>query len=75
MRKKEQRIPLYKIVWCKMRYYQQLNNIPDDTLATALEVHNRTLRTYDKDASNITIGRIDKFLDMYNITLDELLNS
>lgn len=67
-------IPLYKIIWCKIRYYQQLYDISDDSLAAQLGVCSRTLSNYDKDARNITIGNIDSFLHSTNITFEELLN-
>ncbi len=75
MKKKADRITLHKKIWCKIRYYQQLNNIDDETLATALNVHERTLREYDKNSANVTMGKIDNFLYVNNITLDELLNA
>ncbi len=75
MKKKADRITLHKKIWCKIRYYQQLNNIDDETLATALNVHERTLREYDKNSANVTMGKIDNFLCVNNITLDELLNA
>lgn len=75
MKKKIDRITLHKKIWCKIRYYQQLNNIDNETLAIALNVHERTLREYDKNAVNVTMGQIDNFLFVNNITLDDLLNA
>lgn len=75
MKKKTDRITLHKKIWCKIRYYQQLNNIDNETLAIALNVHERTLREYDKNAANVTMGQIDSFLFVNNITLDDLLNA
>ncbi len=75
MKKKTDRITLHKKIWCKIRYYQQLNNIDNETLAIALNVHERTLREYDKNAVNVTMGQIDNFLFVNNITLDDLLNA
>ena len=75
MKKKTDRITLHKKIWCKIRYYQQLNNIANETLAIALNVHERTLREYDKNAANVTMGQIDNFLFVNNITLDDLLNA
>jgi transcriptional regulator with XRE-family HTH domain len=68
------RIPLYKIAWCKIRYWQQLNDISDIDLAHCLDVSERTLREYDKNASNITLSRIDRFLYAYNLSITDLLN-
>ena len=75
MKKKTDRITLHKKILCKIRYYQQLNNIDNETLAIALNVHERTLREYDKNAANVTMGQIDSFLFVNNITLDDLLNA
>ena len=75
MKKKTDRITLHKKIWCKIRYYQQLNNIDNEALALALNVHERTLREYDKNAANVTMGQIDSFLFVNNITLDNLLNA
>ena len=75
MKKKTDRITLHKKIWCKIRYYQQLNNIDNETLAIALNVHERTLREYDKNTVNVTLGQIDNFLFVNNITLDDLLNA
>ena len=73
--KNQHRLHLYKIVWCKIRYYQQLHDISDDILANHLGVHIRTLKEYDKTAENITLGRLDNFLYMNNLNLNDLLNS
>ncbi|HAU88341.1 MAG TPA: hypothetical protein DCW90_23560 [Lachnospiraceae bacterium] len=71
--KNKGRITLQKLLWCKIRYYQMLHEITDDTLAATLEVNKRTLTTYDKDSGNITLAKVDKFLFVNRITLEELL--
>lgn len=68
-------LPLYRVLWCKIRYFQQLHEISDEGLANALGVHVRTLREYDKNAENVTIGKLDIFLYINNLSLDDLLNS
>lgn len=73
--KKSNRLTLYKLIWCKIRYFQQLYGITDEKLAQELSVHARTLKEYDKDAKNITLGKIDSFLYMNNISLDDLIKS
>lgn len=73
--KKEKRITLYKKIWCKIRYWQNLNDIPDEELATHLEISIRTIKEYDKDASNITLQKLDRFLYLYDLSLNELLNT
>ena len=71
---KGKRITLQKRIWCKIRYWQQLNDITEIDLASNLDVVVRTLKEYDKDASNITLSKIDRFLYINDITLIELLN-
>lgn len=70
--KKEKRISTHKIIWCKIRYYQQLHDISDEELAKYLEISPRTLKTYDINAQNITLGMLDKFLYAANIDLQKL---
>ena len=42
--KRENRITLYKKIWCKIRYWQQLKDISDNELANDLDVAERTLK-------------------------------
>lgn len=72
-RKYENRIELFKLIWCKIRFWQSLRDIPDSDLAEYLGVGERTLRDYDHCAKNITLERLDNFLYANNMTLDELL--
>lgn len=69
---KQQRITLHKKIWCKIRYWQQLNDIPDNQLSNDLDVVERTLREYDKNAGNISLYKLDRFLYINNLTLSEL---
>jgi hypothetical protein len=71
--KKTQRIALYKIIWCKIRYWQNLRDITDAELAAALQVGERTLHEYDKSARHITLEKIDNFLETNHMELNELL--
>ena len=73
-KERNKRIGLDKMIWCKIRYYQQLYEVSDDDLATRLGVCVRTLSNYDKDAKNLTIGNIDNFLNLTSMTLQELMN-
>lgn len=68
------RITFQKRVWCKIRCWQQINDITNNTLASYLNVGERTLKTYDKDASNITLSQIDQFLYMNDMTIHDLFN-
>lgn len=71
--KKSKRITLYKTVWCKIRYWQQLHDMTDDELATYLNCSTRTLQNYDRDAKSLTLQTVDTFLFINDMTLEELL--
>jgi predicted transcriptional regulator len=71
--KKEKRITIYKKIWCKIRYWQSLKDVSDTELAAYLQVCERTLRDYDKNARNITLEKVDNFLVVNSMELDELL--
>ena len=71
--KKEKRITIYKKIWCKIRYWQNLKDVSDTELAAYLRVCERTLRDYDKNARNITLEKIENFLTVNSMELDELL--
>lgn len=72
--KKEKRIALYKKIWCKIRYWQSLKDISDSELANYLQVGERTLHEYDKNAKNITLEKIDNFLYVNNMELADLFS-
>ena len=72
--KRMPRITLYKKIWCKIRYWQNLRDIPDAELAAALQVGERTLHEYDKSAKHITLEMVDNFLEINQMELDELLS-
>lgn len=73
MAKKNQRITLYKRIWCKVRYWQSLRDIPDAELASYLQVGECTLREYDKSAENITLGRVDNLLYITGMDFNDLM--
>lgn len=73
MAKKAQRITLYRRIWCKIRYWQQLKEVSDSELASYLQVGERTLHEYDKSAENVTLGRVDNLLYLTGMELEELM--
>ncbi len=73
MAKKNQRITLYKRIWCKVRYWQSLRDIPDAELASYLQVGERTLREYDKSARHITLEKVDNLLYVTGMELNDLM--
>ena len=72
--KRMPRITIYKKVWCKIRYWQNLRDSTHSELAAVLQVGERTLHEYDKNAKNITLEKIDNFLDVNKMELNELLS-
>lgn len=73
MAKKNQRITLYKRIWCKVRYWQSLRDITDAELASYLQVGERTLREYDKSAKHITLEKVDNLLYVTGMELNDLM--
>ncbi|WP_303821371.1 hypothetical protein [Ruminococcus flavefaciens] len=73
MAKKAARITLYRRIWCKIRYWQQLKEISDAELASYLQVGERTLHQYDISAENVTLGRVDNLLYVTGMELDDLM--
>lgn len=70
---KPARVRTEQRVWGKIRYWQYINGMSDDQLAQYMGVNARTLKEYDKDAKNVTLGKVDKFLIAINWTIDNLL--
>ena len=73
MAKKSSRIALYRYIWCKIRFWQHLKDVSDSELAAYLQVCERTLRDYDKNARSITLEKVDNFLAVNSMELNELL--
>ena len=74
MAHKQPRITLYKKLWCKIRYWQSLQDVSDKELAEYLQVGERTLKEYDKSAKHITLEKIDNLLSINKMELNELLS-
>ena len=73
MAKKTTRITLYRRIWCKIRYWQALNNVNDSELAACLQISDRTLKEYDRSAQHITLEKLDNFLYVNNLDFNELM--
>lgn len=67
-------IALHRQVWCKIRFWQNLNNVPDDTLARYLDLAPRTLREYDADSGSLSLERLESFMSATGLTLDQLVS-
>lgn len=75
MAKKAQRITVCKRIWSNIRKYQYLHDLSDDELAKILEITTRTLYTYDKDPSGLTLKRVQSFIDCSGMELDVLTSA
>ena len=71
---KAKRISLQKTIWCKIRYYQQMHDIPNERLALILGVSERTMRGYDAKPDKITLDKVDHFLYSNNVSIEELIS-
>ena len=65
---------MYNYLWLKIRLWQRLNGVTDETLASFVEVSPRTCRDYDKNAFNLPLGKLDNFLSATGLTLEQLIN-
>lgn len=74
MAKKSTRITLYKHIWCKIRYWQNLRDVTDAELASYLQIGERTLREYDKTAQHVTLEKIDNLLSVTGMELNDLMS-
>ena len=72
--KDKNRISVVKIIWGKIRLWQYYFNVNDAVLAKNLDVGIRTLKDYDNDASFFTLIKLDQFLYINNMNLQELLS-
>ena len=73
MAKNTKRITLYKQIWARIRYWQNLRDVSDAELASYLQVGERTLHEYDKSAENITLGRVDNLLYVTGMDFNDLM--
>ena len=69
----EMRIEIFKLLWCKIRFWQSLRDVSDSDLAEDLGVGVRTLKDYDQCAKNIMLEKLDNFLFLNQMTLTDLL--
>ena len=74
MRKNGNKISLHRRIWCKIRFWQKLNEIDDETLARYLMLSVRTLREYDSDTGKLSLERLENFLSSTGLTIDLLIN-
>lgn len=61
-----------RIIWSNIRRYQYLNRLTDEQLAESLGISTRTLYSYDKNPSTLTLERIQSFLKHSRLTMQDL---
>ena len=66
---------LSRLIWCRIRFFQSLNEVSNEKLAKTLGVMPRTLYTYDKTAGNITLNQLESFIDEYSLSIEQLISN
>ena len=66
---------IQQIVWSNIRRYQYLLKMTDDELGESLGITSRTLYTYDKDPSNLTLDKVEHFLKVTGVGMESLIIS
>lgn len=61
-----------RLIWGNIRRFQYINSLTNAQLAEALNVSERTLYSYDKDPSLMTLNRIQAFIDNSGVSMEEL---
>ncbi len=61
-----------RIMWSNIRRFQYINRLTNTQLAECLNVSERSLYTYDKDPSLLTLNRIQTFIDNSGVSMEEL---
>lgn len=74
---KKQRKPYVfsRIIWGNIRKFQYLNDLTDEQLADVLNLATRTLYNYDKDPSDLTLKRIQLFIESLGLEIQELISA
>ena len=75
MKKQHNPYVFSKIIWDNIRKFQYLNDLTDEQLAEVLKLTTRTLYNYDKDPSDLTLKRIQLFIDSSGLEIQELISA
>lgn len=76
MKKQKQKNEVYEVynlIWSNIRRYQYLNRLSDEQLSEALGISTRTLYTYDKNPSGLTLQKVQQFLDCSGMDMLDLI--
>ena len=73
MKKKAPEPKIHQYIWLKIRFWQQLNLVTDEILASFIGISTRTIRDYDKSAFNLPLGKLENFLSATGLTLEQLM--
>lgn len=74
MKKKAPEPKIHQYIWLKIRFWQQLNLVTDEILASFIGISPRTIRDYDKNAFNLPLGKLDNFLAASGLSLEQLMS-
>lgn len=66
---------VYAVIWSNIKRYQYLYSISDDELSQMLGITKRTLYSYEKDPSHISLKCLQLFLDNSGNSIEMLFSS
>lgn len=65
---------VYLLIWSNIRRFQYLNGLTDKQISESLGITTRTLYTYDKNPSALTLEKIQQFLEHSGLDMQALIN-
>jgi len=65
---------VYFLIWSNIRRFQYLNGLTDKQISESLGITTRTLYTYDKNPSALTLEKIQQFLEHSVLDMQALIN-
>ncbi len=72
--KKELPYEVSAIIWSNIRRYQYLNKLTKQQLADILHRCPKSLDSYDKNPTTLTLEMIQFFIDSTGLTMEELIS-
>lgn len=64
---------IYTVIWSNIRRHQYLLGMTNEQLCNLLGISARTLYTYDKNPSGLTLEKIEQFLDGTGVEMQMLI--
>lgn len=72
--KKTNKHEIHTVIWGNILRFQYINNLTKNQIAEAMGVTPRTLQTYDKNPSSITLDKIQHFLSYSGMDVLDLFS-